>query len=287
MGRRITVIGGDFRQCVMAEHFIKDGFDLSLYGFNSLALPPTLKLSETLTDALSGSKLIILGISPCDEKMNISTPLWDDTLSADTLISHLTSDCIIVAGKPSDAFISLCSNKGIRCIDYVNREEFAILNAVPTVEGALEIAMRELPFTINSSNCLVTGFGRIGKLLGKALDSLGARVTCSARKCADLAWIKTCGFSSVHTAELSDKIHDFNIIFNTIPALIFNRDLLRNIRPDTLIIDLASKPGGVDIKCAEELGIKVIWALSLPGKTAPVTAGKIIKDTLNNIIKEM
>jgi len=33
--------------------------------------------------------------------------------------------------------------------------------------------------------------------------------------------------------------------------------------------------------------IKTIWALSLPGKVAPVTAAKFIKDTISNIIDEL
>ena len=55
---------------------------------------------------------------------------------------------------------------------------------------------------------------------------------------------------------------------------------------DTLIIDLASKPGGVDMDAARDLGVKVIWALGLPGKVAPVTAGNIIKETICNIFSE-
>ena len=40
-----------------------------------------------------------------------------------------------------------------------------------------------------------------------------------------------------------------------------------------------SKPGGVDLGAAGKLGLTVIWALSLPGKVAPVTAGAAIRDT--------
>ena len=46
--------------------------------------------------------------------------------------------------------------------DYFEREEFTVKNAVPTSEGAIAIAMREYPGTINGAKCLVAGFGRIG-----------------------------------------------------------------------------------------------------------------------------
>lgn len=47
-----------------------------------------------------------------------------------------------------------------------------------------------------------------------------------------------------------------------------------------------SKTAGVDFDCAEKLGINTIWALALPGKTVPVSAGCIIADTIINILDE-
>ena len=43
---------------------------------------------------------------------------------------------------------------------------------------------------------------------------------------------------------------------------------------------------GVDMESAKDLGVKVIWALGIPGKTAPITAGNIIKETICNILGE-
>ena len=76
------------------------------------------------------------------------------------------------------------------------------------------------------------------------------------------------------------------MVFNTVPALIFDEPRLRALAPSTLIIDLASRPGGVDFAAAAGLGLKTIWALSLPGRVAPKSAGIILKDTVLNILKE-
>ena len=62
---------------------------------------------------------------------------------------------------------------------------------------------------------------------------------------------------------------------------------LKDLRPDCLIIDLASKPGGVDMAGAAALGVRVVWALSLPGKVAPVSAGRYIMDTVYHIMEEL
>lgn len=287
MGRKIAIIGGDMRQITVGECLAKDGFNVSVYGFKSDFLPPSLTASESLSHALDGCKTIVLGITPCNEEMQITTPFGKDILSADLLTSHLFPGCRIIGGKLSPAFVKLCESRGILCIDYVLREDFAVLNAVPSAEGAIAIAMQELPITLHGCKCIVTGFGRIGKILARQLHSLGADLICSARKSHDLAWIKALGYKDVHTDNLMSCVHNASVIFNTVPNRIFSREILRNICPGTLLIDLASKPGGVDLESADELGIKVIWALSLPGKTSPVTAGRIIKDTVANILSEI
>ena len=143
-----------------------------------------------------------------------------------------------------------------------------IPNAVPTAEGAIEIAIAETPFTIHGSKSLVLGYGKIGKILSKDLYALG-------------------GYEPLPLDNLKDHIHEFDIIFNTIPSLILDDEILAKVKKDALIIDLASKPGGIDFDAAKSYGLKVIWALSLPGKIAPVSSGAIIKDTIMNIIKEL
>ena len=59
------------------------------------------------------------------------------------------------------------------------------------------------------------------------------------------------------------------------------------MKEDVLLIDLASNPGGIDKKTVKERNLKLIWALALPGKVAPVTTAEFIKDTIYNILKEI
>ncbi len=79
----------------------------------------------------------------------------------------------------------------------------------------------------------------------------------------------------------------YDLVFNTIPVMIFDSDLLMNTDRNTIIIDLASLPGGVDFEAARRYKTDAVRALSLPGRTAPKAAGEIIRKTIFNIIKEV
>ena len=159
-------------------------------------------------------------------------------------------------------------------------------NALPTAEGAINIAMQEMPGMIANSKILIMGYGRIGKLLAHKLNGLDAQIWISARKSKDLAWIEAFGYNAVTYNEIDDFLHEFDVIFNTVPSLLLDEQRLQNIKEECVIIDLASNPGGIDFLSAKNLGRNVIWALSLPGKYAPLTAGKILARTLKIIMEE-
>ena len=54
------------------------------------------------------------------------------------------------------------------------------------------------------------------------------------------------------------------------------------MRSDTLILDMASEPGGVDYKAAEELGITAVLLPGLPGKYAPASSAEILADKIKS-----
>jgi len=146
--------------------------------------------------------------------------------------------------------------------------------------------MEELPTTIFGQKVLITGFGRISKVMVKALIGLGANVYVTARKYSDLAWVRIYGCKDIHISEIEEYLPEFDLVFNTVPAVILDDKRLSLLKESCLVIDLASKPGGVDFETAGRLGIKTIWALSIPGKVAPVTSGEIIAGTILNILSE-
>lgn len=147
--------------------------------------------------------------------------------------------------------------------------------------------MENSEITLHGSKCIVLGFGRCGKVLAHMLKGIGADLSVEARSGVDLAYIESYGYHPVPLKDLTDYIGQYDFIFNTIPSLVLDEKRLVGVKEDCLVIELASKPGGIDFEVAKRLGIKVVDGQSLPGKVAPETAAKIIFDTILNAYSDM
>lgn len=202
------------------------------------------------------------------------------------LPAHLKKNAIVTGGRLSTAQIEYFSALGFDVTDYFKREELVLKNCVPTAEGALQISMQELGTTVFGINVLVIGYGRVGKAVARLFKNVGSNVTVADRKLSSIATAEINEINGIALKEVYGSISKYDLIINTVPTLIITKEMMKAISKDTLIIDLASKPGGVDLNAAEELNKKVIWALSLPGKYAPITSGEIIADAVRNIILE-
>lgn len=285
--RKYTVIGGDLRNVKLAELLAEDGNTVNIYGFSNAGFELKIKESEDLALAIDESDVII-GPLPCsNDNETLNAPFHSEIIYINEIFKTMNKNQLFIAGRISDKIQHLAEIYNVYSIDILKREEMAVLNAIPTAEGAIQIAMEEMPITLHGSNALVLGYGRVGKMLARVLNALGSNVFVEARKYSDLAWIKSFGYKPVHLNEIENYLEQMDVIFNTIPSVILDVNKLRKIRKDCLVIDLASKPGGIDFESAKNLGIKVIWALSLPGKVAPVTAANFIKETIYNIVNEL
>lgn len=279
------IIGGDKRQLFLAESLLRDGCQVILAGFNRLREQGFENLSG-VEAAILYSDAVLLPLPSVRADKSVNAPFSSKSIFFSDPELDLLRQKPVFAGMRDRLLRAYPKLDGAEIYDYACRDDFAILNAVPTAEGAVEIAMREYEGTIFGSSSLVVGFGRIGKLLAKMLGALGSSVTVCARKPSDFAYIAALGYRSKNTAALS-VARGYDLIFNTVPALIFDENLLKNTDKSALLIDLASLPGGVDFESARELGIDARRALALPGKCAPKSAGEIIKKTVFSIIEEV
>lgn len=270
--RTFMVLGGDNRNLELANLLKRDGHKVSISHIDGMNFQES---------------SIIIGPLPLSyDGYTLNAPFHSEKINLEDILTNMKIDQVFIAGNINNEFISKAQDKGITIIDYYKREDIQVLNAVLTAEGAIKLAIEHTPITIHNSNTLVLGFGRIGKILSKMLHGIGGNVFVAARKYEDIAWIRNYGYTPILLWQLDKYIHRMDMVFNTIPAMVLNKELLTKLDKEALIIDLASKPGGVDFLAAEELGIKTIHALGLPGKTAPVSAARIIKETIYNIIEE-
>lgn len=287
MENKFAIIGGDLRSVKLAKLLAKEKNIVYTYGLEKaeeLKDNPNIILSRTLEEAIQGVKNIIGPIPFSSKKQYINSPFSEKDITIEELIQN-THKKMVIAGGIRSEIQELAKQNQVKLIDIMEKEELAILNAISTAEGAIEIAMSQTNHMIHGSKILILGFGRIGKVLAKKLEGLSANVTCAARKLEDIAWIKAYGYQDTNIYTLKEELSQYDIIINTVPHLILTTENLQYVDKECLIIDLASKPGGIDQKAVEEMGLKFIWGLALPGKVAPLTTAEFIKSTIYHILE--
>lgn len=278
--KKILIAGGDMRQLYCAVRLSCE-FDTAVIGFDREHLPEELHLCNAKETECGTFDYAVLPVPPLDDGGRLLAPCYSQSLLTADAEKMLAPDGIIFAGRADDRLREAFPGREI--CDYLLREELSLKNAIPTAEGALQLALDELPVTMNGLRVLIVGMGRIGTALTEILKGFGADITVAVRNGSGAARARLHGVSSVSIKEAGS---DYGLVFNTVPSLVFDRELLSRFSKSTLFIDLASKPGGIDFDAALELGIKVIWALGLPGKTAPVTSGEFIAETVMDMIAE-
>ncbi len=283
---KFTVLGGDERSLCLAYELMEDGHHVKIFGFDKLEKKLDIEESSSLREAIKDADIIIGPLPFTRDEKTINAPFYSGKIDINNVIKLVHSEQLLTVGKVDEDILELFNKNNINIKDYFHREEMQILNAIPTAEGAIELAMAEMPITIHGSNILILGYGRIGKVLSKMIQGIGATVYVAARKYSDIAWIKSCGYNPVLFKDIEEHLYNMDLVFNTVPELILDEYMLNKFNGKSIVIDLASKPGGVDFEKAEALGVKVNHALGLPGKAAPVTAARVIKETVYNIVRE-
>ena len=290
MNKKFAVIGGDLRIIKLVKMLAEEGNAVYTFGLEKaeeLKENENIIFCEKLSRAIPEDVEVVIGPIPFSSNgVNINAPFSNNEISVRELIHYLNAK-ILIAGSISPDIYNLANDEYIEIIDIMKREELAVLNTISTAEGAIEIAIANTNKIIHGSNVLILGFGRIGKVLARKMAGLSAKVTCAARKDEDLAWIRAYGHNETNINNLGENLSKYDIIINTVPHLILTKERLEYVKGDTLLIDLASNPGGIDKKTVKERNLKLIWALALPGKVAPVTTAEFIKDTIYNILKEI
>lgn len=199
----------------------------------------------------------------------------------------LPPGAFLVTAKASPALREAALQQGFRLLEYGNLPSFQQENGAVTAEGALQVAMRHRLRTLRGSDVLVIGYGGIGRPLAALLKGLNtASVTVAVRREEQIWVLRGEGYRPMLSRDLEDQAGEYDVVFNTAPELLLTRPVLEQLRPGALVVDLASKPGGVDWQAAKELNIKTVHALALPGQLTPVSGAVAIRNAIYELCKE-
>lgn len=282
--KKIGVLGGDARTQFLVRTLADAGYECALWGQDKGAAPPFSVRVRDIFDAVKGSAAVVFPLPVSRDSLTLNAPAHEgDAVKLQSVFDLLDGSCLAVGGGAPPAVKDELDRRGIKYIDYAESEEFAAKNALPTVEGALAIAITETPRTIAASRCAVVGYGRIGRRLSRALEKLGAKVSVVARRGEALAAAGAEGHTPVHISKLGALAGGYDIIFNTAPARIFSAGFLSKLDKKTLVVDLASAPYGADRAEAEAAGVRYIVAPGLPGRFSPESAGEIMGECVRSI----
>lgn len=268
--RNATIFASDKRFYSVAVLLSKDGYKCNI-------LTPE---SSKFCDSIKDSDIIILPIPSFDENDMIM-----GTIHADKLFSCLRSGTKVFAGKVSPIILRLAKEYNLNLYDYSSRDEFSIMNAVPTAEGAIITYINAVHSTVASGDFMILGYGKVGKALAPRLRALGGKVTVAARSITALSQAESDGCKVIDFSEFLQTPPISSAVFNSIPSPVIT-DMTAYKMKDQLLIDLASRPGGATENAKKILGSRYLHALSLPGKYFPDTAGKIIYKTISGILEE-
>jgi dipicolinate synthase subunit A len=280
---KVVLLGGDRREVELYRCWKETGLQVSLLGFedfpglngDALAGPAHIREADVLIAPLSGIK----------GGGAVAAPYAAEPLFVLPYINRPARRCLLLAGSVDPCLKPELESKAALVLTGED-PELALLNSIPTAEGAIQQAMEFSDITLHGSRTLVLGFGRCGATLALALRGLGAAVTVVVRRGEAAALVSTMQLTAVFFTDLARAAGDADFIFNTVPARVLPAVVLQGTKPDCLIIDLAASPGGTDFQAARELGRTALLLPGLPGRVAPRSAARILDRIYRRMIGE-
>lgn len=290
---KIGVLCGDLRSVYLALEFQKTGFEVYACGLYEDEAALINNICQNPSDIIGVCNVLILPLPSTRDNIYVYSKTPQIKVKLSDLSASRQNSKIFFGGILPTYFFDMCEQNGHKCLDYYKSEELIYKNATATAEGAIMTAMSSTNDTICESTYGIIGYGRIATQLAEMLKGLGGKVTVFARKDSDLSEARNKGCdvfklesreNEVYFQRISEKLNECSVIFNTVPAIILNENIISKLSLNQIYIELASCPGGIDTECARVMKLKNIYAPSLPGRYAPRSAGKYIFD---EIIKKL
>lgn len=286
--QELLILGGDRRQYYMSQYLLSQGYPVTVYGENfredHTGMSYVTSVEAVYEYLAEAHPVVILPVPVTLDGKTVKGT--GEALKLSKICPYVEAHRRLYGGSIPQDFRSQCEMKQGQCVDLMQSERVAYLNAVSTAEGSIAEAMVSGATQLSGSKSLVLGFGRCGAVLADKLRCLGADVTVMERTEKSRARAAAYGLGCTDFTKTGFAWGAYEYIFNTVPAPVLSETELRQCSKAVTIIDLASKPGGVDYAAAEQLGIQAKLCPGLPGKYAPKTAGEILAKELVYFIEK-
>ncbi len=185
---------------------------------------------------------------------------------------------LCIGGNIDDSSLSKFKN-------YVNMlcdENFAVKNAILTAEATLGEISKATNKSLYDMKILILGNGRIAKALWKIFYGLGVKFDVAMRNEKERLLSQMISQNSWHIENA--PLANFDLIINTIPAKLFDNNVVQNLRSDQYIFELASIPC---LDANAPLNVNVVKCGGLPGKILSKSAGKVVLQKILEEIKKI
>lgn len=282
---KFAVVGGDKRMAILAAMLCRDGAKVQTYALDKAELPQEVARAGSLQGCLYGANCVILPL-PAEKGGYLNAPYAIGAVGMEELVGQCWPGQLLIGGRLSEETAMRAVRAGLTVEDIARRRDFSEINAAVTAECALGILIAESERTLMGSSVLITGWGKLARALAAKLKALDADVTVAARSGGDRASAAANGLEAIDIEDIEGWIDAYPYVVNTVPAPIITDAALCCARPGTLMLELASAPGGFNRELAANIGLKSLAAPGLPGRAAPYAAAALIKDVIYQVIEE-
>lgn len=274
-GYDYAVIGGDRRQVYLAKELARGARCVCCYGL--CAEIASVPRAASLPELCGAAPCLIAPVPLCKNGDFLNQSALEEPLPIEQFLQNLKSGQSFFAGCVPESFQSAAEKKGVRVFDLMEDPQLSYFNTLATAEGAVCEAIKRSPVNLHQSACAVLGYGKCGRTLSRYLKGMFCRVSVVTDPEEERTEAALFADRVFTLEEFGTRAGEFDFVFNTIPALVVTGEILTKMKLSIVIVDIASAPGGVDFKAAEELGVSAVLCPGLPGRYAPLSSAKAIR----------
>lgn len=277
------ILGGDKRYYEIIEAFKNKKYNIDLVGYkNKIDKTNSLNINDV---DVAKYDIILFPINAVGEDYTINGEIKFKISS--NFLNKAKNNVLIFSGIKTPKLEEVLKNGKKKAFFLMKDKEVIKENVIPTVEGIISDIIINTDITIKNSNILVIGYGNVGKYLIEVLNHLKANTIVSIKEDYDkkiLDQRKIYNVFSNDIQKMNKVLKNTDVIINTVPSLILDKNYIDNINSNTYVLDISSHPHGIDKEALIKKEINFKIYLGIPSKIAPKTSGLILSKKINHII---